>query len=134
MLEKLKKYGFSSHEWFSSYLSSRYQSVRVGNTISLPKRIKCGIPQGSVLGPTLFNLYINDLTTLNLNSKMLIYADDVVLYTSGTCTDTILDKMQSDINQIFEWSLGNRLLASPTKTKMMMIGRPRRLSNLPKLR
>lgn len=134
LLEKLRRYGFSDTSWFESYLSDRTQLVRVGNAVSLPKRINCGVPQGSVLGPTLFNFYVNDLATLPLYSKLLIYADDVVLYISGDSLNDILDIMQSDINKIHLWSIKNKLCVSPAKTKTMILARPRRLSNLPVLR
>lgn len=108
--------------------------MRVGNKVSFPRKIKCGVPQGSVLGPTLFNLYVNDLSSLPLESNFLIYADDVVLYLSGDSLDTIFTSMLSDIDEIHTWSIVNKLSVSSSKTKTMMLARPTRLRNLPTLK
>lgn len=130
LIEKLTKYRFTDIEWFRSYLINRKQCVRVGNEFSSFKEIAHGVPQGSVLGPTLFNLFINDITALNLNSKLLLYADDVVLYLSGSnLTDTLL-KVQADIDQVYLWSTRNRLSVSVPKTKTLLIGRKQKLNSL----
>lgn len=130
LIEKLARYRFTDVDWFRSYLSDRSQCVRIGNGFSPFKKISFGVPQGSVLGPTLFNLFINDITNLDLNSKILLYADDVVLYVSGNNLAIILSKMQDDINRIHSWSVRNRLSVSVPKTKTLLVGRKQKLNSL----
>lgn len=106
------------------------QCVQVGNDVSSFKRINHGVPQGSVVRPTLFNLFINDITILDLESKILLYADDVVIYISGNDLLSILNKMQSDIDQIYSWSVRNHLSISISKTKTILVGRKQLLASL----
>ena len=82
LLKKLPGYGIKNHElgWFENYLTSRCQSAVYGNAQSAPQQIKSGVPQGSILGPILFSIYINDWPNRLLQSKILLYADDAVLY------------------------------------------------------
>ena len=82
LLKKLPGYGINNHElrWFKNYLTSRCQSVVYGSAQSAPQQIKSGVPQGSILGPILFSIYINDLPNCLLQSKILLYADDAVLF------------------------------------------------------
>ena len=81
---KLKKFNFSKNviEWFTSYLSDRKQCVKSNGCFSQSKGISLGVPQGSILGPILFVLYINDLPSILKYCSCTIYADDVTLYAS----------------------------------------------------
>ena len=78
LLDKLQKYGIrhKSHKMLSSYLSSRTQKVNMRNTYSAYKDITMGVPQGSILAPILFIIYINDLPNISANMTYLSYADD----------------------------------------------------------
>lgn len=129
LLNKLAKYGFNDIEWFRSYLCDRLQCVRMGNVVSSFRYITRGVPQGSVLGPTLFNLFLNDITCLSLNSKLLLYADDVVLYMTGVNLEEIKAAIQSDLNSINNWSSDNLLAINPSKTKALLVGRKAKINN-----
>ena len=82
LLKKLPGYGINNHElrWFKNYLTSRCQSVVYGSAQSAPQQIKSGVPQGSILGPILFSICINDWPNCLLQSKIPLYADDAVLF------------------------------------------------------
>ena len=82
MLQKLHNYGVRGipYAWFRSYLNNRRQFVSFNGTISKEGKITCGVPKGSILGPLIFLIYINDLTTVSENYKALLFADDANLY------------------------------------------------------
>ena len=84
LCNKLDAIGFnsSSVQWFKSYLSDRQQLVDINGTHSSPSEITCGVPQGSILGPLLFLLYVNDMQAA-VSCKLLLYADDSALIVSG---------------------------------------------------
>ena len=82
LLKKMYKLGIKGKilDWVKNYLTARYQRTIANNVISKEKLITCGVPQGSVLGPLLFIIYINDISKAVNNSKVSLYADDTVIY------------------------------------------------------
>ena len=91
LLETLERYGMRGIvlDVFKSYLMGRTQYVKVGKSLSEPKQIKMGVPQGTVLGPILFNLYINTLYSLDMEGRFFAYADDTVLLVSGSTWEDV---------------------------------------------
>ena len=83
LLEKLAHYGITGNilQWIKTYLSNRQQRVKLKGTTSTLSNITCGVPQGSILEPLLFLIYINDLTTLSNKMLTIMFADDKYLYT-----------------------------------------------------
>lgn len=125
LLKKLSIYQIDSNTvaFFNSYLKDRTQSVIVNGISSPQGLVKTGIPQGSVLGPLLFNIYINDLplciTPPEVSCDM--FADDSSLVTSGTDLQRINDKLQLSLTEVSHWCSNNRMLLNPEKTKCMII-------------
>ena len=83
LYRKLQKYSIDP-TWFRSYLSERYQSVRINNVVSSPSPVSCGVPQGSILGPLLLLLYVNDIADHVKDCMLVMYADDTQIVISGT--------------------------------------------------
>lgn len=124
LLLKLRAVGITGPllSWFRSYLSNRSQLVAVHGADSNPVPVLSGVPQGSVLGPLLFLIYVNDLclSTFSLNSSLVLYADDTTLY-KPIIDSADLVSFQSDINTIHDWFCCNHLTANASKTKVMVI-------------
>lgn len=122
LLTKLINYGIDQNNigWFADYFTNRYQSVKIGSCISKQLKVKCGVPQGSVLGPLLFLIYINDLANLPLKSSLLMYADDVAVFASGPNLNDIINDMQHDLSLIINWSNYNKLTINFNKSNFMV--------------
>lgn len=131
LLTKLINIGidYKNIDWLKDYFTNRVQSVKMGDKISSVANVKCGVPQGSVLGPLLFLIYVNDLPNLQLDSHILMYADDVVLFNSGPNLNDIVGTMQKDVSLIANWSNYNRLTINFTKSNYMVFGNKYKLHN-----
>ena len=121
LLKKLYNYGFKgeSYDWFKSYLSNRTQYVSIEGVNSSIKTISCGVPQGSVLGPILFLLYINDMprcTTLFTS----LFADDTGLFTSSPDLNDLIQQTNSELSKVATWFTANKLTLNVSKTKYLI--------------
>ena len=82
----------------------------IGSDRSTAKVIKIGVPQGSVLGPLLFNIFINDLFLINLDSEICNFADDNTLYSCGHDLQEIVTNLENDLSELLEWFKSNGML------------------------
>ena len=112
--------------WLSNYLSDRFQRVVLNGTCSSWLPVTSGVPQGSILGPLLFLLYVNDIPNLpfSKDSHLMMYADDLLLFKPISCQQD-LSTFQCDVNLISQWTLQNHLSLNCNKTKYMLISRSR---------
>ena len=115
--------------WFKSYLSGRTQSVKVGSTLSHPAVLQYGVPQGSVLGPILFSLYTNPISSIIHSHSSLNYhfcADDTQLYVtlSPANFSHSMQKLKNCLNDIQNFMFTNKLKLNPDKTEFILIGSP----------
>jgi hypothetical protein len=101
---------------------NREKVCNINGQSSSPKKIITGVPQGSIQGPLLFLLYINDLPECLSKTTPRLYADDTQLFVSSTIYADLIGKLTSDLNQISKWLAINKLQHHPTKTKVMIIG------------
>ena len=104
LLKKLKRFSISNPviDWLQSYLTGRQQRTMVKGIISKWKDITYGVPQGSTLGPLLFLLFVDDVINLDLQSKCVLYADDIVLYCADGDINNNLMTLKNDMSKIFE--------------------------------
>ena len=109
LIAKLHAYGFSrdSLKLIYNYLKERKQRVKINAEYSSWEEILNGVPQGSVLGPLLFNIFINDLFFFVEMSEVCNYADDNSLTVADICIDTIISKVESDVNNLDTWFKNN---------------------------
>ena len=131
LLGKLEHIGLSSRSlrWFKSYLADRRQCVCINGEMSETRTIDLGVPQGSILGPLLFNVYINSLSTAVTKSELILYADDAVLVVAASTSRELTDALQHDFNEISNWYISNKLTVNVKKTKLMLSGSKTMLSS-----
>ena len=129
LIEKLQAIGLDAYlvQWITDYLTNRMQYVVVIGVASKPLSVISGVPQGSVLGPLLFLIFINGIAELPLSpeSKLVMYADDILLYRPiRRASDYQL--LQQDVEALGEWANNNYLTFNPAKLKAMVFSRKRR--------
>ena len=122
LLHKVDHYGLRGviNKWFSSYLQSRTQTAQIDSYISARKDTTCGVPQGSVLGPLLFLIYIDDIQECSEKLKFFLFADDTnILY-----ADKNLRSLELIVNQelceLFDWLTANKLTLNVKKTNFVI--------------
>ena len=128
LLQKLEVYGIrgTSLKFFKSYLENRYQFVKIENAKSIISLIEFGVPQGSILGPLLFLLYINDLPkATNLFTKL--YADDTFLCAQNSDLKLLESEMNLELEKVYNWMCSNRLTLNISKSKSMIITKKRNI-------
>ena len=107
-----------------SYLSDRSQYVQIDNVKSNPHTVSCGIPQGSVMGPLIFNIFINDIIKATRKFTLIIYADDTTLVSHlenfGATNIAIEDGLNQEISKVNTWLLSNKLVLNVAKSKCML--------------
>lgn len=123
LLAKLDKYGIrnTEHKWFQSYLTDRTQTTKCGDQLSSAAVTSYGVPQGSILGPILFILYINDIVNSVKYCNISLFADDTILYCAGSDLGDVLNKINSDLESINKWLNFNKLKLNMEKTLFMII-------------
>lgn len=123
LLSKLKLYGLSeeTYAWFKTYLTQRRQLVSLSDVQSDFKPVTCGVPQGSILGPLLFLLFINDLPLYIKDINVELYADDTTLFDIQNSLTDIEWNLQEALNKMNIWCKCNGMVINIDKTKLMLI-------------
>ena len=124
LLKKLQCYGVSDHnlKWCTNYLANRLQQTLANGTVSPSHKITCGVPQGSVIGPLFFILYVNDIQFAVTGADVQLYADDTVIYAAGESGSLAARKLQPALNQFSSWCQANKITLNASKTKLMRFG------------
>ena len=124
LLAKLAAYGFDegSLTLLWSYLSGRFQRVKVGSTFSEWLLAVLGVPQGSILGPLLFNIFINDLLFNLSKTDLCNFADDNTIFKCSNSIDSVITSLQADLSSCLSWFSANQLVANPDKFQMIFLG------------
>ena len=124
LLKKLPGYGIGgdAHSWLKSFLCNRTQQVVFQTSLSSEGPITVGIPQGSILGPLLFSIYVNDLPNAIFSSDINIFADDTELHYCHSNLLTVEHTLQADLENISIWLMVNRLKLNVSKSHCMLIG------------
>ena len=106
--------------WFKSYLSNRKQFVKFKNSNSTLCGITCGVPQGSILGPLLFLIYMNDLPTILSSSVAILFADDTTLLIDHSNYDSLIDQTNLEVKRLYKWFCANKLSMNKNKTNYIV--------------
>ncbi len=124
LLHKLEHIGVKQEgvNWVKSYLTDRQQVTKVSHSISNKASVNCGVPQGSILGPLLFTLYINDLPSVVPDINMNLYADDTAITVCGHSSVEIEWKLNQTLKLVAAWFSYNKLSLNLNKTNFMLFG------------
>ena len=122
LLDKLEYYGIRgiALKWFKSYLTGRMQCTEIGNTKSNLNLVKSGVPQGSILGPLLFLLYINDIVLSSDVFKFILFADDTSLFFSHKNKKEAVKIINLELCKISQWLAANKLSLNVGKSKLLI--------------
>ena len=131
LLAKLKAYGVhdSAIKLIQQYLSGRLQRVKCNGNVSDWLPIRCGVPQGSLLGPLLFNIFVNDVNYSAGTSSLRLYADDTTQYVAQECPAILESALNHDIMNLTHWFTANYLQVNASKTQAMTLGKSQHTYN-----
>ena len=131
--EKLKAYGIQPEnlKWFRNYLSNRKQFILYDDFKTEVKIVKCRVPQGSILGPLLFLVFVNDLSNSTKVLDLVLFADDTNLFCSDSNIRTLFETANQELSQINDWFLPNRLSLNVEKTKYVLFHKCIEQENIP---
>ena len=131
LLRKMELYGIRgiANQWFRSYLSNRTQFVSYSGSKSSFRNILFGVPQGSVLGPLLFLIYINDLCNAMKYSKTSLFADDTSIVYSDLSLKNVENNINEDLNNLYIWLCANKISLNITKTKVLLFRNAHKVIN-----
>ena len=133
LLEKLQRYGFSTQtmDWFKSYLTDRSQAVQIESALSPLLSVPYGVPQGSILGPLLFLIFVNELPEvikvqsheeeLDNEAEIIVYADDNTPFTADANPEVLQNKIQQEADTVTDWFKMNDMVVSSEKTKLLIV-------------
>ena len=121
-IPKFEAYGFDykSIKLLYSYLTNRRQRIRINSNYSIWSEIICGVPQGSILGPLLFNVYLSDLFLFTEKSDIANYADDNFPYTCKADIHSVIKQLEKDSRKLLEWVGRNDFKANPDKFHLIL--------------
>ena len=125
LIAKLNAYGLSedAYNLIINYLTNRRHRVKISGTWSHWATINCGVPQGSVLRPLLFNIFLNDLFYVNMTSEIANYADDNHLYFEDKCYNVLRNVLENDVLSATAWFDNNYMCANPDKFQSIILSR-----------
>ena len=125
IIAKLEAYGVgeNSLRLIQNYLSQIQQRVKVGSSLSEWLEIILAVPQGSILGPTLFSVFINDLLLFIKETDICSFAVDTALYACGKELDTISFKLEIETNTVIQWLKDNEIVTNPSMFQLMFLSK-----------
>ena len=131
IIAKLHAYGFdlTSLEYILSYLTNREQSARINAVYSLYEIILSGVPQGSILGPIIFNIILNDLFYFIVNSEIHNYADDNTLSASSNTVKNLIKTLEKESEVALTWLNDNKMIANPEKFHSILLTRTKSVNS-----
>ena len=135
LCKKLEIYGFEEKTvgWFLSFLTNRTQRVKIEDSISNLLTLCSGVPQGGILSPLLFIIFVADLDLWLSYSKISSYADDTKTSVSGRILKAIIRKMESDALMVLKFMASNGLVANPKKTTLLFLNLKKKIELSPSL-
>ena len=124
LLNKLEHYGVRgiTLDWFISYIQNRQQYVFLNGTSSSLRQIGCGVPQGSILGPLLFLIYVNDIVCCSDILQFILFADDTNIFHCSNDIDTLINTVTTELSKLSDWFMSNKLSLNVKKTSYIIFG------------